>query len=149
MSFTKIKKSSQAFLFCLLSFAFFTPPIHAEEKYINDSQKIFEIIDRWAEAWINLDADTYIDYYSRNYKPDKTTSHRTWASERRNKFSVQKWVKLGITGVVISKRDEDSYSVNFKQRYKSDSFRDTVRKELIFIREKSTWRISSEKIIGH
>ena len=121
----------------------------AEETYIGESQKIYDVIDRWAEAWINLDADTYISFYSRNYRPDDKTSHRLWAAERRNRFAVQKWVKLGITGISISRRDDNSYYVNFKQRYKSDSFRDTVRKELVFIKEGSEWKIQSERAIGH
>lgn len=149
MLITTIKNTLRYFLVCLLVFGSFAQPLQAEERYIGESQEIFDVIDRWAEAWINLDAETYISYYSKRYRPDEKTSHRVWAAERRNRFAVQKWIKLGITGIVISKRDDNSYSVNFKQRYKSDSFRDTVRKELIFIKEDSQWRINSERIIGH
>lgn len=149
MLVTTIKSTTQFFLTSLLVASLSAHTVQAEENYIDESQKIFDVIDRWAEAWINLDAETYVSYYSKRYRPDDKTSHRIWAAERRNRFAVQKWVKLGVTGIIISKRDDNSYSVNFKQRYKSDSFRDTVRKEIIFIKEGSEWKINSERIIGH
>ena len=149
MLVTKIKHTTQLFLASLMVASLSVHTVQAKEKYIDESQEIFDVIDRWAESWINLDAETYISFYSKHYRPDEKTSHRIWAAERRNRFAVQKWVKLGVTGIVISKRDDNSYSVNFKQRYKSDSFRDTVRKKLIFIKEDSEWKINSERITGH
>ncbi len=143
------KKSTQLFFASLLFFFASIQTSQAEESYTGESQEIYEIIDRWAEAWINLDAETYISYYSKRYRPDEKISHRAWSADRRHRFAVQKWIKLGITGIVISKRDDNSYYVKFKQRYKSDSFRDTVRKELIFIKEDSQWKINSERVVGH
>lgn len=147
MLITIIKNTARLLLPGLIAFGISIQPLQAEESYINESQQILDVIDRWAEAWINLDAETYISYYSKHYRPDNNTSHRAWVTGRKERFSRQKWVKLGISGIAIAKQDGGLYTATFKQRYKSNSFRDSVRKELVFKREQGQWKIIAEKII--
>jgi outer membrane protein assembly factor BamE len=143
-----VKTTARFFFTGLLALGLSVQAVAAEESYISESQKIFDVIDRWAEAWINLDAYTYISFYSKHYRPDSNTSHRAWVAGRKDRFAKQKWIKLGITGLVISKGDNGNYTVNFRQRYKSDTFRDTVSKELVFSKEGSLWRIQSENTVA-
>lgn len=148
MAITIRKNTSRFLLLALLSFAFPIQPLQAVEDYIQESQRIFDVIDRWAEAWISLDAETYISFYSKNYRPDDKTSHQDWVIDRKHRFNNQQWLKLGITGIVISKLDDNSYTATFEQRYKSNSFRDNIRKELVFIKEDTQWRINAERVLG-
>lgn len=148
MTITLRKNTSQFLLLALLTFGISIQTLQAGEDYVQESQRIFDVIDRWAEAWINLDAETYISFYSKDYRPDDKTSHQAWVIDRKHRLNNQQWLKLGISGIVISKHDDNTYSVMFKQRYKSDSFRDNVRKELVFIKADSQWRINAERVLG-
>ncbi|MDT8403303.1 hypothetical protein [Sulfuriflexus sp.] len=148
MLLTDRNRTARLFLTGVLLLGLSVQPVAAEESYISESQKIFDVIDRWAEAWINLDAYTYTSYYSKDYRPDSNTSHRAWVAGRKDRFARQKWIKLGITGLVISKEANGNYKASFRQRYKSDSFRDLVKKEIVFIKEDSQWRIQSENTVA-
>lgn len=149
MTITMIKNMTRFCFLVLLSFAIPIQSLQAEENYVQESQRIFDVIDRWAEAWISLDAETYMSYYSKDYRPDDKTSHQAWVIDRKQRFNNQEWLKLGISGMVISKLDDNTYTATFEQRYKSNSFRDNVRKELVFIKEDSQWRINAERVLGH
>ena len=116
-------------------------------RFKEDAAAILKVIDRWAKAWSDLDVDNYIACYSDVYVPANYSSNKVWQQSRRDRFKNQKWVKLGLTGMVLTIRGNASYAVEFTQKYESDTYRDSTRKELLFKSGAGGWEIVEEKII--
>lgn len=99
----------------------------------------------WAKAWSNRDASRYIQAYTNQYTPS-TKTPKEWAASRRWKFKNTSYIKVSVSQIRI-KADGEQYRAEFKQHYESDSYEDTVDKEMVFVRENGHWKIDAESSI--
>jgi len=96
----------------------------------------------WANAWSNRDAGKYINAYKKGYAPSGK-AHKDWAAGRRWNFKTKKYIKVTLSKIRISS-DGKNYRAKFKQSYESNTYKDVVNKELIFIKKGGHWKISKE-----
>ncbi len=114
---------------------------------ISAPEAIYAALERWKDAWQTLDADSYISSYSPHFHHQQYTSHINWVTARQQRLQSQQWVKLKLSGIVIFIRDDGRYVANFTQDYKSDSFSDISRKQLLFEKYPNGWLIVAENEI--
>lgn len=117
-------------------------------RFKEDAAGILKVIDLWAKAWTDLDADSYIACYSATYTSPQYATTEAWQKARRSRFKSQKWVKLGLTGMVLSLRKNSIYAVEFNQKYESDTYKDSSRKQLLFMNVDGNWRIIAESKVA-
>jgi len=123
---------------------FHTTSSTASPTPISAPEAIYAAVERWKNAWQQLDVDTYIASYSPRYINQQFTSHEAWARSRQQRLHSQQWIELKLSGIVIFVHDDGRYIANFTQDYKSDSFSEISRKQLLFEKHADRWLIVSE-----
>lgn len=124
-----------------------TKPKTAEPKKAqaraNPEIEVKKALLSWANAWSNRDADKYIKAYRKGYAPiGKTT--KDWAAGRRWNFKTKKYIKVTLSNIKITSNDK-KFRAKFKQSYESNTYKDVVKKELVFTKEAGRWKISAER----
>jgi len=109
------------------------------------AKQVLGVMNKWARAWAQLDARTYISSYSPDYIGKGFPSHFMWAASRQHRLENQKSITLSFKDVEILSSQKDLFTVKFTQHYESDNYQDTTRKQLDFKLIKDTWYIVSEK----
>lgn len=112
-----------------------------------EKQAVMATITTWANAWAEQDADAYIGSYGNNFQPQDNLSRSAWEKARRKRLASPSSISLGISQPSISFLDSDLAIVKFVQNYRSDSYKDTVKKTLLLERESGQWRIVREQSI--
>jgi murein L,D-transpeptidase YafK len=96
----------------------------------------------WANAWSNRDVKRYTASYKKNYAPAGKT-HKDWVAGRGWNFKNKKYIKVSLSEIRIAP-DNNRYQATFKQRYESNTYKDVVNKEIIFMRQNGQWKIAKE-----
>lgn len=109
------------------------------------AKQVLSVMNKWARAWAQLDARTYISSYSPDYIGKGFPSHFTWAASRQHRLENQKNIKLSFADVEILSTKKGLFTVKFTQRYESNNYQDTTRKQLDFKLVKGDWYIVAEK----
>ena len=111
------------------------------------AKQVLEVMNKWARAWAQLDARTYISSYSPTYIGKGFPSHFTWAASRQHRLENQKSINLSLTDVELYSTKRNLFSISFTQHYSSDTFKDVTRKQLDFERIDNVWYIVAEKTL--
>ncbi len=114
----------------------------AKKKPVNPALDVKKALLSWANAWSNRDAQKYVNAYKKGYAPSGKT-HKDWVAGRRWNFKTKKYIKVTLSNIKIS-ADGKRYRAKFKQSYESNTYKDVVNKELIFIKKGGHWKISQE-----
>lgn len=114
---------------------------------VSTPETIYAALKKWQNAWQQLDSNSYISSYSPNFTSQQFSSHRNWANSRQHRIQSQQWVKLKLSGIIIFIREDGKYVAKFTQDYKSDSFSEVSRKQLLFKKYDNGWLIVSENEI--
>jgi len=109
------------------------------------AKQVLSVMNKWARAWAQLDASTYISSYSPGYIGKGFPSHFMWAASRQHRLENQKNIKLSFADVEILSTKKGLFTVKFTQRYESNNYQDTTRKQLDFKLVKGDWYIVAEK----
>jgi len=100
-------------------------------------------IQSWANAWEKKDISTYLSFYSKEFKGSK--NHRgAWEASRQRALKKNKNISIELSDIKINQKDAKKVEVNFIQKYKSDKYTDTGRKELVVEKKRSGWKIIKE-----
>ena len=109
------------------------------------AKQVLSVMNKWARAWAQLDARTYISSYSPDYVGKGFPSHFMWAASRQHRLENQKNINLSFADVEILSTKKGLFTVKFTQRYESNNYQDTTRKQLDFKLIKGAWYIVTEK----
>ena len=97
----------------------------------------------WAKAWSDRDVNRYTRAYVSNYATFGR-SHKDWVAGRNWNFKNKKYIRVSLSDIRIEPRGKQ-YRVRFTQKYESDTYQDTVKKELQFVSQGGKWRIAKEE----
>ena len=102
----------------------------------------------WAQAWAAQDVERYLDWYASDFKPTGGQSREAWEKLRRQRVTEPERIELSIHGIQVLQRKEDRVAVVFRQDYRSDRYRDSVRKRLELVQDGDRWLIADERVIA-
>ncbi len=102
-----------------------------------------EIVKNWARAWSRQEVDNYLACYATDFKPTGRLSRDDWEKQRAQRITKPRWIQIEL-GSFSTEVEGDSARVTFDQAYRSNSYRDVVRKTLVMVREPDGWRILEE-----
>ena len=102
-------------------------------------------LELWRSDWESRDSDRYLSHYAADFR----TEGMDLAAFSRHKRSVnasKKYIHIGLDEVGIYRYpgEPDLALVDFEQRYESDSFRASRRKQQYWRRDGGRWRIVYE-----
>ncbi|MEA1933122.1 MAG: hypothetical protein U9N60_01615 [Thermodesulfobacteriota bacterium] len=126
-------------------------PVQAEEqKPLYSEEKIIGFLNNWIGAWKNTagkqgDMNAYMACYSNYFNAENFTKDG-WQEDKFIKNSAKKWIDVKLEDVTIKEASRaDSVEVGFLQTYQSSNYVDTSNKILILKKEKTGWKIISER----
>ena len=102
-------------------------------------------INRWADAWSNQDVDGYLASYAKEFIPSKGLSKKTWEKRRTERLLVPSFIEIILSNINIYMRGNNYAKVDFTQTYKSDTYKDRAKKELLMEKIDGEWLIIKEK----
>ena len=104
-------------------------------------------LDSWVLAWQSQDIETYLDFYSPAYSPEKGRDLASWENFRRKRLSQPENILLRLEKIVIEAMGAGNYRAQFTQDYKSNLYQDRVEKVLELEPVGDSWRILREMAI--
>ena len=102
-----------------------------------------EVVASWGQAWANREADAVVALYSTKFQapPDAGTS-AAWLEQRREQVATGPVPDPMVEDLEVEPDGADRRIARFVQNFGANS----LRKELILIREAGSWRILEERV---
>ena len=105
---------------------------------------IKKLVFEWAGAWSNKKFETYINFYSKNFKNKRAKSFDDWRKYRKPRVKRRGKIKLSITKIKVDILADGIAEVSFNQRYQSGPTRLFTRKKMRLKKEEQNWKIVFE-----
>ena len=96
----------------------------------------------WIKAWEAQKINSYLSFYSKDFK-DSKRPRKSWEAQRRKVFGSSSGVSIEVSDIQILRAD-DAVEMSFIQIYKSDRISDVGKKVLIWKNEGDRWKIVKE-----
>ncbi len=124
-------------------------PAAAPEPKPSAESILIERVKSWAKAWGDQDVQAYLAHYDNTYTTYGLT-RQEWLAQRRIRLTQRSFINVDVSNFRVADRG-DQFAVTFEQRYRSDSFDDTIRKRLVFAKNETNLGLSkivSEEIVS-
>ncbi len=105
---------------------------------------IQQFLESWRQAWESQAIETYLDFYSSDYVPERGRDLVAWEQFRRRRLSQPERIQLSIEAVEIEPMGGGNYRVKFTQNYASNLYHDRVQKVLELKPREESWQILRE-----
>jgi len=106
------------------------------------------LVMAWARAWAAQDVRRYLDAYAPGFKPADGRSRKAWERLRRKRVSEPGNIQVAVNDIEVLQLNDDQAWVTFRQDYRSDRYRDSVRKRLNLVRHGERWLIAEEQVVA-
>jgi ketosteroid isomerase-like protein len=103
-------------------------------------------LSEWLKAWAKQDVNTYLSFYSDQFKDSKHDLAK-WQDSRKRALEENNNLSIEASNVKISE-SLNKIKLNFTQLFKSDKYSDVGVKELIWIKNDGHWKILKESWIN-
>jgi murein L,D-transpeptidase YafK len=108
-------------------------------------REMASVVDRWRRDWESLDTENYLSHYSPNFRSEGMDYGRFAAHKRRvNASKTELKVELRDVGIYRYPGEKNLVMVEFTQRYESNNFRASRRKQQFWRYGTEGWRILYE-----
>ena len=108
------------------------------------AEDVLKSVQAWAAAWSAKNVRGYLAAYLPDYKP-QGMGREAWEKQRLERISRPKVIEIELSGISVIMQDDSRASVSFTQRYRSDLYRDSMRKTLQLEKVGDMWLIISEQ----
>ena len=119
--------------------------VDVEKDIAGNRKAVDAAIKNWANAWSSQDVDTYLASYAQKFIPPKRLSRSEWQEERRKRLRRPSFIKVTLSNIKINLHGKDNAEIKFTQAYKSDTYGDKVRKEILMRKVEDKWLITQER----
>jgi hypothetical protein len=102
-----------------------------------------EVVASWGQAWANREADAVVALYSTKFQaPTDAGTSAAWLEQRREQVATGPVPDPMVEDLEVEPDGADRRIARFVQNFGANS----LRKELILIREAGSWRILEERV---
>ncbi|MEM7027685.1 MAG: tetratricopeptide repeat protein [Pseudomonadota bacterium] len=117
------------------------------EERINNRDSVELAVKAWAKAWSSQNVEAYLASYSDDFDPGDNKSLSRWQSDRKVRLRKPSYIKVSLNNIKVNMHGNSYAVVRFQQRYESNTYADSVGKELILRKYDSVWLITQEKTL--
>ncbi len=100
-----------------------------------------------ASGWVEQEVSRYLDYYSPDYTSDNYNNHQAWAKSRDRSLTRPSYIRIQLDDVQVVPLTPQTIQVTFWQAYESNTFKDRVRKKLVWQNQNDQWKIVQENVL--
>lgn len=122
-----------------------SPAVEAFRTSLEIQSEVAKAVSSWAKAWSDQRASDYLRYYAEDYQPSGGLEREPWEAQRRERLAAPGFIQVSIVDLEVRLLDDDRAEAEFLQSYRSDRYRDSVRKVLTWTHVGDRWRIVDEK----
>ncbi len=97
----------------------------------------------WVKAWQERNVPLYLSFYSKRFR-DPKKSYSKWETGRRKSIEKALGISIKLSNIKALVLKKNTIKISFVQRYKSNKFSDIGIKELIWEKDKKSWKITKE-----
>ena len=102
-------------------------------------------VKSWSQAWSEQKVEDYLSFYSADFHPTGVKSRLAWEEQRRTRLKRPKFIIVALSNVKFAVVDPTRSRVTFTQSFKSNTYTDTMRKQLEMQKEAGGWKILREE----
>ncbi len=103
-----------------------------------------EVVASWAQAWAARESDAVLALYSTGFvAPTDTSGATAWLEQRREQVATGPVPDSMVDGLSVEPDGPDRRVATFLQKFGAN----TLKKQLVMVRESSSWRIVEEKVL--
>ncbi len=108
--------------------------------------EVVETVRAWAAAWSRKDANAYLAFYAKQFRPPRGEPRARWEQARRSRIAAPKSISVTIQAPKVEVRGDASASIKFRQTYRSDVFSGNSYKTLNLVKSEGRWLITAESV---
>jgi len=108
-----------------------------------DEQKITDLIEGWMQAWSSKDIKRYGAYYAKDFRSQNKMNLKQWLNYKNRLNRKYDYIKVSINNLEI-KTGKNKGTAVFRQTFRTNSFKSTSSKRLIFKSVNGNWKIFRE-----
>ncbi|MEW6590996.1 MAG: outer membrane protein assembly factor BamE, partial [Pseudomonadota bacterium] len=123
------------------------PPFPEPQTLAGLEAAVLASLKTWSDAWARRDEDTYLAAYDAGFVPQGGDSREEWEKRRRLLLGVARNIDLRIEAPTVERVADGVALVTFNQHYRSDSYRDSVVKQLRMVERDGRWLIAEERVL--
>ena len=109
---------------------------------------VVDALRGWADAWTEQRAEDYLAYYSAGFVPPDGLGRVAWEESRRVRIARPRWIRVALTLVQVEPTGPGEAEVRFVQSYRSERYKDLVRKRMRMVLEDGAWKIADERVVA-
>ncbi len=117
----------------------------AVEVQLSVEDDVGQLTHDWAEAWSQQRARAYLAFYAPDFQPPKALERAAWEALREERILKPRSIQVEVSGLETEVLSPERAQVSFVQTYRSDRYRDTVRKTFELVRGEQGWQILAER----
>ncbi len=107
--------------------------------------ELIGLTQAWADAWSGRWADSYLGFYSPDFRPPGGISRADWEAQRRSRISAARRIEIELSGYDVALLSATHARVSFDQVYRSNRHQDNTRKVLVWHKREGSWSILDER----
>ena len=104
-------------------------------------------VNDWAAAWARQDYPAYAAFYASTFTPEGGVSRDDWAQLRELRVTRPSSISVTVKDLKVRVDGPDAATAEFIQGYSSNSYSDTTRKVLEWVRVGDKWQIQRETAV--
>ena len=112
-----------------------------------DSGAVVSLVQNWADSWSRQDVAAYLGFYDDSFRPTSGESRARWAARRASRLQRPRFIQVTVDDFDVQSGVAGRFAVTFTQRYQSDTYEDSVRKQLVLVVRPEGLRIVAERTI--
>ncbi|KPA17554.1 membrane protein containing Peptidase C14, caspase catalytic domain protein [Candidatus Magnetomorum sp. HK-1] len=109
-----------------------------------EKNRLKSTVKKWANAWSSMNIDSYLSFYSNQFKPDNGLSFNRWKSQRKRRLN-KPYIRVKPSNFQLDFYSCTAAKVIFDQYYETKGYSDNTRKQLLFEKDSGNWKIIEEK----
>lgn len=123
------------------------PPFPQPESQSGLEAAVLAAVKTWSDAWARRDEEGYLAAYDVDFVPQGGGVRADWEKRRRLLLGVARNIDLRIETPTVERVGDGVALVTFNQHYRSDSYRDSVVKQLRLVERDGRWLIAEERVL--
>lgn len=121
--------------------------VNSTESKDERADQVLTQVALWRTAWASKAVNRYLGFYQAGYRPNAKTSHKAWKASRVRSLSRPKFIEIELSDIQIVEKNAGQVEAIFWQKYRSNTYRDRVKKRLVWQKERQGWRIIAEQVL--
>ncbi len=117
-----------------------------QDEWLEEQKTFSSLLKQWEQDWESLKTSRYLAHYSKSFKGGNK-NYWSWAKHKKRVNKHKTFIKIDLSDISMYRYPgaKDTIVINFKQKYKSNNFKQVANKRQYWHREKDgNWRIIYE-----